>query len=63
QQIYEPFAPPVAGPAIPGQDDARWRELPAPPYRLLHFVDEERRVVYAARVWHGARNTLPRLSP
>jgi plasmid stabilization system protein ParE len=53
---------PWLGHVIPGQDDVRWRELAAPPYRLLCFVDEERRLVYAARVWHGARRALPGLT-
>lgn len=52
---------PWLGHVIPGQDDERWRELAAPPYRLLYFVDEAERLVYAARVWHGARGSLPNL--
>jgi hypothetical protein len=46
---------PLIGRIVPERNQPEWREVIYKSWRLIHRVDERRKVVYAARVWHGAR--------
>ena len=58
-QVLENF--PLLGRIVPERNDPVWRELIHRPYRLMYHVDEARRVIHAARIWHGARGSVPDL--
>jgi len=46
---------PFLGRRLPEKVEEGWRELIFKSYRLIYWVDEEQKVIYAARVWHAAR--------
>ena len=58
-QVLENF--PQFGRVIPERNDPVWRELIHRPYRLMYHVNDAQSVVHAARIWHGARGSLPDL--
>jgi plasmid stabilization system protein ParE len=60
-QVLERF--PFLGRKVPERHEEVWRELIYKSWRLIYFVDEPRKIIYAARVWHGARGEpiLPEL--
>jgi plasmid stabilization system protein ParE len=51
---------PFMGRMVPEWGQSEWRELIYLSYRLIYHVDERRKVVEAARIWHAARGE-PRL--
>ena len=50
---------PEIGRIVPEEQDETIREIILPPYRIIYKVFAEDRVVAIARVWHGARSSIP----
>jgi toxin ParE1/3/4 len=49
---------PQSGKVVPEFNDPMIRELVLSPYRIVHRVDLDRKIVGVARFWHGARGAL-----
>lgn len=48
---------PLIGHVVPGVGRSDIRQLLLRPYRILYTVDDQRRLVEIARIWHSARGT------
>jgi plasmid stabilization system protein ParE len=49
---------PFSGKVVPEFNDRVIRELILRPYRIVHRIDEDQKVIGIARFWHGARGAL-----
>jgi toxin ParE1/3/4 len=48
---------PLSGRMVPEKKDPLIRETVDGSYRIIHRVDESKKVVALARIWHSARGT------
>lgn len=49
---------PFSGKVVPEFNDRLIRELILRPYRIVHRISENQKVIGIARFWHGARGAL-----
>jgi len=49
---------PFSGKVVPEFNDRLIRELTLRPYRIIHRINENQKVIGIARFWHGARGAL-----